>query len=184
MPGYLASGLSAVAFLGAVFLLQETLSEDSKSAGRKWFEIGAFRKAMSHPAIFRILVTIFLTTFAFAKFESTLALLTQDLGMSRRDNFYVFAYLGFILMLSQGFLVRRLLPRIGEAKAAIAGALLMTIGLLAIGLTAPSSELAKDSAESSTGLGLLFSIPADLGGWLLDADAVLAVTLVTGNFRV
>ncbi len=158
-PGYLASGLSAMALLAAVVLLQETLTPESRSASRKWFAMGAFRKVMQRPVIFRLLATIFLTTFAFAKFESTLALLTQELGLSRRDNFYVFAYLGFTLMVAQGFLVRRLLPKIGEHRAAIGGALVMTIGLLLIGMLAPSADdMIQAEKAPSGGLGLLFSI--------------------------
>jgi MFS family permease len=55
-------------------------------------------------------------------------------GMSDRGNFLVFAYIGFLLTLSQGLLVRRLIPRLGEFKMGLIGVILMTLGMLSIGL--------------------------------------------------
>ena len=68
-------------------------------------------------------------------------MLTKRLGVTDRGNFYVFAYIGLILTLAQGMLVRRLIPRLGEFRMALAGVVLMTIGLLLIGQTAKSGSL-------------------------------------------
>lgn len=159
-PGYLASGLSALALLGAVFLLPESLRPESRPQGRHWLDLSSLRVALSRPVIGPLLLTMFLTTFAFAQFESTLSLLTKDLGMSERDNFYIFAYLGFVLTLAQGFLVRRLLPRIGEHRTALMGACLLTGGLLLVGLAAaPAVAEATPGAESgSSDLTWLFVV--------------------------
>jgi MFS family permease len=83
-----------------------------------------------------VLLTIFLTTFAFGQFETTLSLLNKYLGLNRHENYAVFAYIGFILLLSQGLLVRPLIPRLGERAMAIAGTILMTAGLVLIGMAA------------------------------------------------
>ncbi len=83
---------------------------------------------------------MFLTTFAFAQFESTLSLLTKFLGLADRNNYLVFAYIGFILSLSQGLLVRRLVPRLGEKVMSIVGTVLMTAGLILIGLSGYSDS--------------------------------------------
>lgn len=55
-------------------------------------------------------------------------------GMSDQGNFLVFAFIGFILTLSQGLLVRRLIPKLGEFRMGLAGVVLMTLGLLLIGV--------------------------------------------------
>ncbi|MFO1045010.1 MAG: MFS transporter [Planctomycetaceae bacterium] len=55
-------------------------------------------------------------------------------GMSDQGNFLVFAFIGFILTLSQGLLVRRLIPKLGEFKMGLTGVVLMTLGLLLIGV--------------------------------------------------
>lgn len=136
MPGYIASALSGVALLSAIFMLKESLNPDSKPTGHHWLDIGSMKRAIERPAIGMILLTTFLTTFAFAQFESTLALLTERFGLSLRDNFYVFAYIGFLLTLCQGMIVRRLVPRLGEYRMALIGVVLMTVGLLLVGLSA------------------------------------------------
>ena len=134
MPGYVAAVLSGLALLSAIFMLPESLRPDSSPAGRRWFDAKSFRYAVSRPSIGLILLTMFLTTFVFAQFEVTLALLTKHLGMGQRSNFYVFAYVGFVLMMAQGFLIRRLLPKVGEFRMGLAGSLLLMLGLVLIGV--------------------------------------------------
>ncbi len=138
-PGYVAAVLSGLAFLAALLMLPESLKAGSGTASRGWFNVSAFQAALSRPYVGLILLSIFLTTFAFAQFESTLSLLTKRMGIGPRGNFYIFAYIGFILTLAQGGLVRRMLPKLGEFKMALIGVFLMTIGLGGISLaTAPS----------------------------------------------
>jgi MFS family permease len=131
-PGYVAGALSFLALLSALFLLPESLSAGSQPQGRHWLDLSSLKQALGKPSIGLILLTTFLTTFAFAQFESTLSLLTDFLGMADRSNYLVFAYIGLVLTLSQGLLVRRLLPRVGELAMAVVGTVLMTVGLLAV----------------------------------------------------
>ncbi len=134
MPGYVASALSAIALIFAAARLPESLKPDSRPAERHWFDISSFRHAVGKPVIALILVTMFLTTFAFAQFESVLSLLTSKLGLSDRYNFYVFAYVGLVLTISQGFLVRRLMPKLREFRMSLIGTVLMTLGLVLVGI--------------------------------------------------
>ncbi|MDB4731314.1 MFS transporter [bacterium] len=140
-PGYVASLLSALALLFAIFKLPESLKPDSKAAAaHKWINPGQLTKLLATKNISVILIGIFISTFAFAQFESALSLLTRRMGMAPRYNFYVFAYIGFVLTLSQGGLVRRLVPKLGEFKMAVTGAVLMTIGLALIGIFGESQS--------------------------------------------
>ncbi len=132
-PGYVAAVLSGIALLAAIFVLPESLKPDSKPVDRHWFDVTTFRQAVTRPSIGLILITMFLTTFAFAQFETTLSLLTKLLGLAYRYNFYVFAYIGLVLTLAQGLLVRRLVPRVGEFRMSIAGTILMVVGLILVG---------------------------------------------------
>jgi MFS family permease len=134
-PGYVASVLSGLAMLSAIFLLPESLKPGATGESRQWFDVSSFKLAIASPAMALILFTIFLTTFAFGQFESTLSLLTRYLGLADNDNYVVFAYVGFILTLSQGLIVRRLVPRVGEVVMCRAGTALMTLGLVLIGLS-------------------------------------------------
>ncbi|MEK6261198.1 MAG: MFS transporter [Planctomycetota bacterium] len=134
-PGYVAAVLSAIATLAAITMLPESLKPGaSPRLARKWFDVSALSKAIGLPHVGLLLATIFLTTFAFAQFETTLSALTEELGVDNRNNFFVFAYIGFILTLAQGLLVRRMLPKLGEFRMAMLGAVLMTLGLGLIGV--------------------------------------------------
>jgi MFS family permease len=134
--GYIASGLSALAFLWALARLPESLQTEAVAPRTSLWHLKSLGRALAQPTIGLLLLTIFLTTFAFAQFESTLSLLTQHFGLPDDENFYVFAYVGFVLTLSQGVLVRRLAPRLGEFRMSLIGTLLMTVGLLLIGMIA------------------------------------------------
>jgi DHA1 family tetracycline resistance protein-like MFS transporter len=138
-PGYLAGILSGVAFLLALAKLPESLQPSAPGVAAERtgaFSFATLSAALARPGIAHLLATMFLTTFAFSEFESMLTLLTDALGMSDRENYFVFAYIGFILCLAQGFLVRRLLPKVGEYRMGVSGTVLMTIGLAGIALSA------------------------------------------------
>lgn len=135
-PGYVAAAISGFALLFAIIRLPESLHKDSAPAGKNWLNLRELRIAISHPPILLTLITIFVATFTFAQFETTLPLFIKESGFSPRSNFYVFAYIGFTLALFQGGLIRRLIPKLGEYKMGIAGAVLLALGLLLIGAVA------------------------------------------------
>ncbi|MEX2187431.1 MAG: MFS transporter [Pirellulales bacterium] len=127
-PGYAAAVLSASAFLLALFKLPESLRPGQMPHGRRgWFNLASLREALAVPSLAALLVTTFLCVFAFANFESTLSLLVKDehgaFAYSFRDVLLVFAFVGFVLTLAQGFLVRRLAGRLSEGTMATTGAI-------------------------------------------------------------
>ncbi len=153
MAGYVASGLSALAFLFAVARLPESLTP-GKSAPSAHGGLSRIAAAMSLPGVGLALITIFLTTVAFAQFESTLSLLTGKLGLSEaaekleeglsdRTNFFIFAYVGFVLSIAQGGIVRRLATRMKPQALALGGAIVMVAGLALIGLAAKHRSLGE-----------------------------------------
>ena len=142
-PGYVAAVLSGFAFLFGLTSLPESLKRDAavRAASHGWLKFGAMFRVLLHRTLGPIILAVFLTTFAFGQFETTLAMLTKRFGVSDRGNFYVFAYIGLILTLAQGMLVRRLIPRLGEFRMALVGVAMMTVGLLLIGQTANTGSL-------------------------------------------
>ena len=164
-PGYVAAVLSGLALLSAIFMLPESLKADSTPAHQHWLDFSSLRDAFSRPSIGMILGTMFLTTFAFAQFETTLSVLTRELGLDDKHNFYVFAYVGIVLTLTQGLLVRRLLPKLGEFRMALAGAVLMVVGLA---LTAV--------AGTYQSLGILYAVlPINVVGFSAMSPSLLAM---------
>jgi MFS family permease len=130
--GYVASVLSGMALVWAIAKLPESLKPGT-STRAGGFHLAALGGALRSRTTATILLSVFLTTFAFAQFESTLALLTKALGQSDRRNFLTFAYVGFVLTLAQGGLVRRLATTIPAVRLAAGGTLVMVLGLLLIG---------------------------------------------------
>ena len=142
-PGYVAAVLSGLAFLFGLTSLPESLKKDTanRAASHGWLKFGAMFRVLLHRTLGPIIFAVFLTTFAFGQFETTLAMLTKRFNVSDQGNFYVFAYIGLILTLAQGLLVRRLIPKLGEFRLALIGVALMTVGLLLLGFTAKSGTL-------------------------------------------
>jgi len=92
-------------------------------------------------------------------------------GLSDRGNFLVFAYIGFILTLSQGLLVRRLIPRLGEYRMGLIGVLLMSVGLGLIGLAA---------RQASFGL-LYLALPVIVIGYSASTPSLLSLLSLTSG---
>lgn len=132
-PGYAAAVLSGVAALFALWKLPESKRAESASAVSQLPWTARWAQVFTNSQITAVILTIFLTTLAFAQFETTLTLLTKhQFHMANRSNFYVFAYIGFVLLIAQGWLVRKLIPKWGEFRTALLGVVLMAIGLACI----------------------------------------------------
>ena len=145
-PGFAAAALSLVALLLAFRLLPETLQAGASPSRRRWFDWSGFRTAWAMPTVRSLVVIFFLATFAFGGLESTLALVNKylltgeverDVRINRealrtveRNNFLIFAYIGLVLMIVQGFIYRRLVRKVGEVPFLKIGCALMAAGLL------------------------------------------------------
>ncbi|HEV3002880.1 MAG TPA: MFS transporter [Pirellulales bacterium] len=153
-PGYVASGLSGIALLLAIFMLPESRQPGSEAAQGGFFDRRALQSALSTPSIFLLLITSFVAVFSFANFESTLSLQIAAVvgqaaegersasllrsviaaihgwGYKELDDvvqivaFATFAYLGIVLTLAQGVLVRRLAGKVSEGAMATFGVVL------------------------------------------------------------
>ena len=173
-PGYLAAGLSFIALVLGVLLLPETRRFGAPSqARRKWFDREGFRAVLSAPSVGLLILIFFLSTFAFASFEPTLALLTNAVGLSDRDNFLVFAYVGLVLAVAQMGLYRPLARRVREIAFMVAGGILMMIGLGSIGVVAAA---ASGGATPGTLLaGLLVTVAVAVTGFAFVTPSVQAL---------
>lgn len=136
-PGLVASLISGIALITAIFRLPESLRPDSRPAAAHWLSPRNVQAAVARPSILLLLSIIFLATFAFAQFETTLPYMTKLIGLSDRQNFFLFAYIGFLLAMFQGGLVRRMIPVLGEYRTGISGAICLALGLVLIGMVAP-----------------------------------------------
>jgi MFS family permease len=174
-PGAAASLLSLVALVLALVLLPETLRTGSAGQRRHWLKFGATLEALRLPVVGILIITFFLATLAFGSLESTLALMNQVLlsagtvvpmdQMSDeqleeiiRKSSLIFAYVGLVLMLVQGFIYRRFVTRVGEIRFLRLGVLLMLLGLggvIATVLAVAGGNLAGPSVVIPVALGIL-----------------------------
>jgi MFS family permease len=129
--GYIAAGLSLVALLLGIRLLPETRQFDQAPPSvRKWIDIEAVPKVLANPAIAPVVLIFFLATWGFAGFESTLALLLNSaLEIPESQMYLYFAYIGLVLMVTQGVIYRRLAKRLTEPALIMIGIILMALGL-------------------------------------------------------
>lgn len=146
-PGLAASVLSGLALVVAWRQLPETCRakldsvpiNPSAATGRLNFR--AMGRTLRAPTVGLLVLVFFLAVFGFATFEGTLSLFTERaFGFDNRSNFLVFAYIGFVLLIAQGLIYRRLARSLGEVlfiRLGSAGmltglAMLCLVGLLAL----------------------------------------------------
>jgi MFS family permease len=135
-PGYVAAAFSLIALLLGIFLMPETWRPGKSAStrqGRSWSDVVT---AITTPTIGLLIFIFFISTFAFASFEPTVALVAQDILNYREEKAYlVFAYIGLVLMLTQGGLYQMLAKRgVREITFMILGTTFMMIGLGSIGV--------------------------------------------------
>lgn len=149
-PALAAFALSVINLLVVARRLPETLAPQHRSVRRP----RSLGRLLWHPTpgIRRAGVVNLLFTLGFSGMEFSLTfLVTERLGYGPTDNALVFLYLGVVLILTQGLLVRRFSPRTGERLLALSG--------LAVG------------AAAFVAMALAGSAPAIYGGLTLMALA-------------
>ena len=158
LAGYVAAGLSLFALVLAVARMPETRRPDTQAPRRNWLDVHGLFSTLRTPTVGILVLIFFLSTFGFAGFEGTLALLNRDLGYTEQANYWIFAYVGFVLVIAQGF-YRGLAKKYHELKMMRLGIAFMFFGL--VGLTAVA--LAVDTSLRT----LTFFISLALGviGW-------------------
>lgn len=193
-PGYLAAALSAGALLLAMVKLPESRQGTAVHAQGWLFSRQALGDALSTPTIGALLITSFISVVSFGSFETTLSLLLEGrFGFERQHVPLYFAFIGLVLSLAQGFLVRRLSGIVPEMMMATAGAIVAIAGflLLSMALDAESlSQLMVASAVEVTGFAMMTpslqslisrrSDPARQGGILGISQGTSAVARIVG----
>jgi len=130
----IAAGVGVVGFLAAILVLREpparSKSEEPRSIPAR---MRAFSVAGATPGVLYPLVILTLLAFCMAGLESTFALWTErQLHWGVREVSIFFLYIGGIMVLVQGGLVRPMAKRFGEGILIVVGALLMSAGFATV----------------------------------------------------
>lgn len=181
LPFWIALGMALVNALLVLFLLPETRKQQQKESGRKSAGLGmlfsGWGKVIHHRAIVSLVLVNLLYTLAFTGMETVFPLLTQhNFGWNQTQNGYVFTYVGVLIVLMQGGLVRQLVKRWGERNLMLFGLTLLGLGLimliwsssLALLLVAVGILSIGDGAVTPTSTAVLSLIsPTDEQGEIL-----------------
>lgn len=164
--GFSALGASVICFVNflvAIKVLKESLTEEKKQHIQKRESRYALIKRFLFTKPQGVLLFLgFVSTFAFAHMESTLALFVKDSwnwGFAKAS--FAFAYVGIVSVFTQGFLIRKLMPKYGEPPLMFIGLILTALGMLGISLSTEVWMLG--SAVTLMGLGMGLFNPSNLG---------------------
>ncbi|XGC81265.1 MFS transporter [Bdellovibrio bacteriovorus] len=176
---YWVAGLCFANFLFGLKFLTESLSEKSESAEKKK-RFSVMWHYLNVKTVGTLMSVFLLTSLAMSAMEATLILfMGEKFGWDIKQVSFGFAYIGIIIVFTQGFLVRRLLPKWGERKVLRLGLTLFAAGLTCIAVSVNIPMMAIAMTLLSLGNGL--SNPSILGSISLLSDpkeqgAVMGVT--------
>lgn len=123
-PFYAAAALAFIQFLYGFIYLPESLPADKRSALelRKANPLGGLIAMRKFPAILPLMFGFLLNSTSQRGLESIWVLYTEfRFGWDIRAGSWSLAYVGLISALTQGVLVRAVVPRLGEVKTILAG---------------------------------------------------------------
>jgi DHA1 family tetracycline resistance protein-like MFS transporter len=152
-PSFFASALSLVNFIAAWFLLPESRPLRAAKV-RLTSRLDLFRQSLTRPGLPQLLLIYFIVVTAFASFETTFALYSEArFDFSASTIGYVFAFVGVVLSIVQGFLVGRVVPRLGEHRVVPAAILVIATGLVLVPLASSVPWLVAACGVLAVGMG-------------------------------
>ncbi len=142
-PAYGSGVLALVTMAFGYFLLPESLRPEHRRAQplmpSDLNPLTHFIKALQRSDLWPILLAFFAINFAFSGLQTNFAVYTADkLGMGPEANAAVFAYIGFIAVIMQAVIVRKLSRRFADRNLAAVGIAIMVCGF---GATAWAHDL-------------------------------------------
>lgn len=172
--GFSALGASVICFLNfllAIKVLKESLTEEKKQKIQpRESRLLLTKRFLFAPTQGVLILMMFISTFAFAHMESTLALFVKDSwdwGFTKAS--FAFAYVGVISVFTQGYLIRKLMPKYGEPPLMFTGLMFTAVGMLGISFSTEVWMLGL--AVTIMGLGTGMFNPSNLGSISLSSSA-------------
>jgi MFS family permease len=157
---------SAVAFVAFGFSLlnlawiglrfRETLPPDHRTGAGEERTRNPLRAlfAIRNTAVRRANLVYFLLALVFAGYEITVSFLAAErLHYSEHQLTFIFVFVGVVSILTQGLLVRRLVPKFGEKAGALGGLALIAAGLALLAVAGSTLPVYTALALTSVGSG-------------------------------
>jgi MFS transporter, DHA1 family, tetracycline resistance protein len=165
-PAFMAFVITMINFIWAYFALKETAEKKLHGASKRFAWVHAISKTN---LVTYLILVFFMTNFAMPLMEVMLFPFVGDrFQWGFREAGLGFAFIGIVMAFTQGFLVRRFLPKWGERKMLVSGMLLMALGFSLIAFSQTIQFLAIAMTLMAVGNGLVR--PSLLGMVSLLAD--------------
>ncbi len=149
LAAFVAAGLSLLNFLLALRNVPESLPAHKRGVvvrSSSPFNLGAFKRTMQVPGVWPVLLVNFLALLAFSGMEQTFALFTSDgFAMGEKATGRILGFVGVMLVIVQGGLIKPLSKRFGEARLIRVGTALEGLAFFLMGVS-PSLANAGISA--------------------------------------
>ncbi len=160
--------LCTMTLLFAFFYLKETKTPEEraqaalKKSQNKISRFDYLSKYFKQPILNHLMSSFSLATLSMAMMEATLVLYMRNkFQWNIKEVSFGFAYIGIIIVFTQGYLVRKLLPKLGERVVLRLGLFLMACGLSLIGFADSLFLMALAMTLLSFGNG--FTNPSFMG---------------------
>ena len=174
VPFFFAAALSFLNAVALYFILPESLKLGARAVVQeRKSRIADLLESLKHKEFREINIVYFLLVTAFSIMTYAFVLYTfYRYDFTPEENGYLFAFVGIVAILGQGFLFGRLVNKFGESPLIVIGCLLMVVSLFAVPLVGPNAGglaglligtavLSFGNALASPGLTSLASKTAD-----------------------
>lgn len=192
-PAFVAACISFISVIFGFFALPESLPPERRRRVPiiQMNPVSRLRGVLVNQRLRPLLIGMFLIYVAFAGLQSNFAVFTDSrFGFDALDNAMLFAFIGLVAVIVQGFLMRSLAPHFGEERLVLSGLMLMaaTFGLIAvvpqawmlypvIGLLAAGSGIVTPSLTSLISQRVS---PQEQGMTLGGTQALNSLSMITG----
>jgi DHA1 family tetracycline resistance protein-like MFS transporter len=132
IPFMFAAGLSMLNWLYGYFILPESLAKDKrrKFDWKRASPIGSLVQLKKYPAVAGLILSLTLIYIGVHAVQSTWSFYTmKKLGWNSAMVGYSLAFVGLMIAIVQGGLIRIVIPKLGQSRALFAGLILYTLGM-------------------------------------------------------
>lgn len=158
-PALIAALICGLNFLAALKYLPESLKVVAPGYPSAPTRFQRIIRSLKTPVLGSLVFASGLNTLGMATMEASLFLYVQDkFGWGLAKASFGFAYIGLILAFTQGFLVRRMMPKWGERKTLFIGLTISSLAFAGMGLGL--GVLSLGVAVTLLGLGSGLVLPA------------------------
>ncbi len=149
------AGLTFATFIFAWFNLHESLAAENRNKAQHQNRLKTLFTHLSKPNLGKLMVGFGLVATAMSCMEATLILFVgEKFQWGIKESSWGFAYLGVMIVFTQGYLVRKWIPRYGEKRVLNWGLTLFMGGMLLIALSNNLTTLTIAMTVLAIGNGL------------------------------